>query len=248
MLIVPPDELCGHTVNGWGVEFSDWKGFFSSDKEGGTNVKFNVLDKEIAGNNISLKANVKLPDLYVELTYKEKRTISTINRSVKLRVLQDGILGDLVLRLRLQDCENPTILQSNLKIDDKITFDRNFFLEPKFMTEIKSQNGLSLELSDSTKKYRNLGLHRYVRAESDGLRIHSRLIGSEFYMHSFAPHFLFPMKFKVKKVPLLSDKNILVRERFRNNFIQKKWQKVPALRVKKNEIYQLNQKIIIHDL
>ena len=65
---------------------------------------------------------------------------------------------------------------------------------------------------------------------------------------SFDPYFLIPFKFKVKQLPLLSDKNILVRERFRENFLQKRWQKVPALHVAKHDVYELNQEILLNDL
>lgn len=248
MLITPPNNLCGYDVNGWGVEFSDWKGFFSTDKEGGVNVEYIINNKYTARDVFTLNANVKLPNLSVELEYIETRNSSIIKRSVRLKVLEDGILGDLVLRLRLAGFRSPKILHAGRKIENEIKFDRNYFLKPDYSTEIKSDHGLKIKVSDQTKEYTNLKLHRYVRIEGDGVRLHSRLIGDEFYMHSFDPYFLIPFKFKVKQLPLLSDKNILVRERFRENFLQKRWQKVPALHVAKHDVYELNQEILLNDL
>lgn len=248
MLITPPNSLCGYDVNGWGVEFSDWKGFFSSDKAGGTNVEYIIHDKYTAGDAFTLKANVKLPSLNVELEYAETRGSPIIKRSVRLKVLEDGILGDLVLRLRLAGCVSPVILHAGRHIENDVKFDRNYFLEPEYTTQIMSDHGLDIKVSDLAKEYRNLKLHRYVRLEHDGVRLHSRLIGEEFYMHSFHPYFLIPFKFKVKQSPLLSDNTILVRERFRENFLQKRWQKVPALHVVKNDVYELNQEILLHDV
>lgn len=246
MLIEPPNVLCGYDLNGWGVEFSDWKGFFSSDKEGGKNVKYTIIDKYSSGETFTLKANVKLPNLNVELEYVEKHDLSIIDRSVSLKVLEDGMLGDLVLRLRLGCCVSPNILHADRQIENKIKFDRNYFLETEGTTEIKTDYGLNLKVFDLAKEYSKLKLHRYVRLEHGGVRLHSRLIGEEFFMHSFDPYFLIPFKFKIKRLPLLSDKNILVRERFRENFLQKRWQKVPALHVMKDDVYKLNQKILFN--
>lgn len=248
MLIEPLVRFPNKEINGWGVEFSDWNGFFSSDKSGGKDVHWFLIDQTVRNSSQNITLNVTLPLLKSVINYSESIDGNRIARKVVLTVQEDGILGDLVLRCRIGNVSNAEVIHNCQNHTSKIEYDRNYFLTTESSTQVNVSSKLQFSINDSCLGLTNFGRYRYVRFEPNGFRFHSRLIGNEFYQNSFSPYFLLPFRTKIKQKNILDDKYILIRERRRTNMIHRYWQRVPASYVKKGDVIQLKQVIMVSNV
>lgn len=93
---------------GGGCEFGDWYGFFSQEKNGGTNVDILEKNIRIGMNEVEGSFLVGLPCGVFEIGFRETVEEGRLLRSYVLTSRQEALIGDFVVRMGMSSEYMPT--------------------------------------------------------------------------------------------------------------------------------------------